>query len=45
MLAVGAGLALIDPGLMTDICGVIVIALICVLQYIVKEKKNTPVLG
>jgi UPF0716 family protein affecting phage T7 exclusion len=41
LLAVGAGLALIDPGLITDICGIVVIAFIVFLQYVVKDKKST----
>lgn len=40
LLAVGAGLALIDPGLITDICGIVVIAFIVILQYAVKDKKS-----
>lgn len=39
LLAIGAGLALIDPGLITDICGIAVIAFIAILQYGNKGKK------
>jgi TRAP-type uncharacterized transport system fused permease subunit len=41
LLAVGAGLALIDPGLITDICGIVVIAFIVILKYAFKDRKNT----
>ncbi|NLT39088.1 MAG: TRAP transporter permease [Clostridiales bacterium] len=40
ILSVAAGLALIDPGLATDLCGIVVIAFIIVLQYFVREKKT-----
>ena len=40
LLAVGAGLALIDPGIVTDICGIVVIAFIVILQYVIKDKKK-----
>ena len=44
VLAVAAGIALIDPGIVTDIIGLIVIGFICVIQYIIKDDKSTPVL-
>jgi TRAP transporter 4TM/12TM fusion protein len=43
-LAIAAGIALIDPGIVTDIIGLIVIGFICVMQYIIKDDKSTPVL-
>ena len=39
LLSIGAGLALIDPGLITDICGIAVIVFIAILQYGNKGKK------
>ena len=44
ILAIAAGIALIDPGIVTDIIGLIVIGFICVMQYIIKDDKSTPVL-
>jgi TRAP transporter 4TM/12TM fusion protein len=40
ILAVGGGLMLIDPGLLTDIIGIAIIGIIVVLQYVVKEKQH-----
>lgn len=42
ILSVAAGVALIDPGLLTDIIGLVVIGIICVLQYVVKDKESVP---
>ncbi|MBP7177123.1 MAG: TRAP transporter permease [Thermoclostridium sp.] len=40
ILAIGAGLLLIDPGLVTDLIGIAIIGVIVVLQYVVKEKPK-----
>lgn len=39
IMAVGAGLMLIEPALITDIIGIAIIAIVVVLQYVVKEKE------
>ncbi len=39
IMAVGAGLMLIEPALITDIIGIAIIAFVVVLQYVVKEKE------
>lgn len=43
--AVAAGVALIDPGLVTDLVGLVVIGLICVLQFASRDKKATSNVG
>lgn len=40
ILAIGGGLALIDPALLTDIIGIVVIAFVVVLQYVIKSKNE-----
>lgn len=40
VLAVGAGLMMIEPRLLTDVIGIVVIGIIVVLQYLVKGKDN-----
>ncbi|NLO40600.1 MAG: TRAP transporter permease [Ruminiclostridium sp.] len=40
VLAVGAGLLLIDLGLVTDLIGIAIIGVVVVLQYVVKEKPK-----
>ncbi len=43
ILAVGAGLMLIEPRLLTDIIGIAIIGIVVVLQYVVKEKPQEAV--
>jgi TRAP-type uncharacterized transport system fused permease subunit len=43
ILAVGAGLMMIDPKLITDLIGIVLIAFIVVLQYGVKKEQEKPV--
>ncbi|NLY91834.1 MAG: TRAP transporter permease [Firmicutes bacterium] len=43
ILAVGAGLMMIEPRLTTDLIGIIIIAIIVALQYGIKIGKNKPV--
>jgi TRAP transporter 4TM/12TM fusion protein len=40
ILAVGAGLMLIDPGLVTDLVGIIIIGFVCFLQYVLKDSDS-----
>jgi TRAP-type uncharacterized transport system fused permease subunit len=40
ILAVGAGLMMIEPRLLTDVIGIVVIGVIVVLQYLVKRKDD-----
>ncbi len=41
ILCVAGGLCMIDPNLMTDMAGIVVIALVCLQQYVLKEKSPT----
>jgi TRAP transporter 4TM/12TM fusion protein len=43
ILAIGAGLLLIDPGLVTDIAGLSLIAFVIALQYFGSRSRNQPV--
>ena len=44
-LAVIGGLAMIDPNLLTDVVGIMIIAFIFIQQYVVKEKKQVGEFG
>lgn len=45
VLAVIGGLALIDPNLITDLIGIVIIAVIFIQQYVIKEKKTIGEIG
>lgn len=43
VLAVGAGLMMIEPKLLTDVIGIAIIGMIIVLQYVLKEQKHVTI--
>lgn len=45
VLAVIGGLALIDPNLITDLIGIVIIVIIFIQQYVIKEKKTIGEIG